>query len=138
MKSSWIVSWVGGIDWCEGHWCGATYMASHQSILTTQWPIHEIFTKKNWELTILKNSGFWDLHFGNFFWNFFFGIFFLLGPHENQSQILWYNGWDSTLMFSLVSSKFIARHSIMLYSVNQVTCYKFYPLICWISTNEST
>ena len=41
---------------------------SHQSILLTQEPIHEIFTKKYWELAELEN----DLFFRRPFWIFFF------------------------------------------------------------------
>ena len=26
MKISWIGPWVSRIDWCEGHWCGSTFM----------------------------------------------------------------------------------------------------------------
>ena len=26
MKISWIGPWVGRINWCEGHWCGLTYL----------------------------------------------------------------------------------------------------------------
>ena len=40
---------------------------SHQSIVLTQEPIHEIFTKKIWELAILKNSVFLVGHFDFFF-----------------------------------------------------------------------
>ena len=39
----------------------------------------------------------------------------MLHPHEYQSQIMGQNGWD--LMFSLVSSKFLAMRNISLYSV---------------------
>ena len=39
----------------EQHHC-----PSHQFILLTQGPIHEIFTKKFWELAILKNGYFED------------------------------------------------------------------------------
>ena len=47
---------------------------SHKSILLTQEPIHEIFTKKYWELAILKTQFFWVGHFGFFFFKkiFFF------------------------------------------------------------------
>ena len=41
---------------------------SHESILLTQGPIHEIFKKKIWKLAILKNA----LFFSRPFWNFFF------------------------------------------------------------------
>ena len=50
------------------------------------------------------------------FWFFFFAKK-NLDPHENQLQIMWQNGWDSILMFSLVSSKFLAMRNISLYSV---------------------
>ena len=26
VKISWIGPWVSRINWCEGHWCGSTYM----------------------------------------------------------------------------------------------------------------
>ena len=44
-------------------------------------------------------------------------FFFLLHPNKNQSQIMWWSGWDSILMFSLVSTKFLAMRNILLYSV---------------------
>ena len=47
----------------EPHQC-----PSHQSILLIQGPIHEIFTKKYWELSELKN----DLFLSRPFWIFFF------------------------------------------------------------------
>ena len=55
----------------------------------------------------------------------------MLDPHENQSQIMLDNEWDSILMFSLVFSKFLAMRNITLYSVSHVTCYEFNPLIGW-------
>ena len=64
-KISWIGPWVSRIDWCP----------SHQSILLTQGPIHEIFTKKFWELAILKNEIFFESAILNFFFwkkKFFF------------------------------------------------------------------
>ena len=51
----------------------------------------------------------------------------LLDPYEeDKSKIMWYNGWDSILMFSLVSSKFLAMHNVTLYSNNILS---FWPLI---------
>ena len=83
----------------------------HQSILLTQRPIYEIFTKIFWELGILKNGQFENRPF----WNFFFQkkIFFCFIP----IKIMWWSGWDSILMFSLVSTKFLAMRNILLYSV---------------------
>jgi hypothetical protein len=46
----------------------------HQSILLMQGPIHEIFTKRYYELAILKNSVFLS----------HFEFLFLLHHHENQ------------------------------------------------------
>ena len=71
--------------------------------------------KKYWKLRELKISVFLS-------WPFWI---FLLHPHENQSQIVWYNGWDLILMFSLVSSKFLAMRNITLYSV----CFCFFHKI---------
>ena len=40
------------------------------------------------------------------FWNSFFQKkCFLLHPHENWSNILWYQGWVEILMITLVSSQ---------------------------------
>ena len=81
-----------------------------------------------WKTAILKIS-----HFGNFF---------LLHPNKNQSQIMWWNGWDSILMFSLVSTKFLAMRKISLYSVTccQVvhgTILKFVNFI-YVDTMQSS
>ena len=48
-------------------WVEPLQCPSHQSILLTQEPIHEIFTKKYWELAELEN----DLFFRRPFWIFF-------------------------------------------------------------------
>jgi hypothetical protein len=32
-------------------------------------------------------------------------LYFLVHPHENQSKVLGYQGWDEILMITLVSSK---------------------------------
>ena len=95
----------------EPHQC-----PSHQSILLTQGRICKIFAKFFWELAILKNSVFLSQSFRIIFSKK--KNLFLLHPHENQSQIMWQNGWDSILMFSLVSSKFLAMRNITLYSVS--------------------
>ena len=36
MKISWIGPWVSRIDWCEGHWCGSTYMAVRLSDISSK------------------------------------------------------------------------------------------------------
>ena len=35
MKISWIGPWVSRIDWCEGHWCGSTYMVVRVSDISS-------------------------------------------------------------------------------------------------------
>ena len=35
-KISWIGPWVSRIDWCEGHWCGSTYMAVRLSDISSK------------------------------------------------------------------------------------------------------
>ena len=32
----WLVPWVITIDWCEGHWCGSTYMAVRLSDISSK------------------------------------------------------------------------------------------------------
>ena len=73
-KISRIGPWVIRINWCS----------SHQFILMTQGPILEIFVKKYWELTVLKNSVFlsWP------FWYFFSNFFFFASSHEKQSKFI--------------------------------------------------
>ena len=36
VKISWIGPWVSRIDWCEGHWCGSTYMAMRLSNISSK------------------------------------------------------------------------------------------------------
>ena len=36
MKISWIGPWVSRIDWCEGHWCGSTYMVMRLSDISSK------------------------------------------------------------------------------------------------------
>ena len=81
---------------------------------TNPWTNPWNFHKKIWELAILKNGDFENRPF----WIFFFRKKkFLLHPNKNQSQIMWWNGWDSILMLSLVSTKFLAMRNISLYNV---------------------
>ena len=86
----------------------------HQSILITQGPIHEIFTKIFWELAILKTSVFLSRPI----WNFCFKKkIVLLHPHENQSKLLGYQGWVEILVITLVYSKRVSVRNILLHSV---------------------
>ena len=68
----------------------------HQSIPLTQEPIHEILVEIAQLLAMLKNSVFLSRPF----W-----IFFLLHPHENKSQIMCENGWDSIFNIMMVYSQ---------------------------------
>ena len=36
LKISWIGPWVSRIDWCEGHWCGSTYMVVRLSDISSK------------------------------------------------------------------------------------------------------
>ena len=36
VKILWIGNWVSGIEWCEGHWCGLTYMAVRLSNISSK------------------------------------------------------------------------------------------------------
>ena len=36
MKISWIGRWFCRIDWCEGHWCGSTYMVVRLSDISSK------------------------------------------------------------------------------------------------------
>ena len=36
VKISWIGPWVSRIDWCEGHWCGSTYMVVRLSDISSK------------------------------------------------------------------------------------------------------
>ena len=36
MKFLWFGPWVSRIDWCEGHWCGSTYMVVRLSNISSK------------------------------------------------------------------------------------------------------
>ena len=36
VKISWISPWVSRIDWCEGHWCGSTFMVVRRSDISSK------------------------------------------------------------------------------------------------------
>ena len=58
VKISGIGSWMCRIDWYEGHWCGSTYMALHQS-----WPSNKVIIEDFtiyawstiWHCTVIRN-----------------------------------------------------------------------------------
>ena len=56
-------------------------------------------TGEFWELAILKNSVFFNWPF----WTFF--LIFLLHFFENPSKVLGYQGWDKSLMITMISSQ---------------------------------
>ena len=95
------------------HWARSMPFASCNPTnpRTNLWNFHEKILRigdfEKWPF--LKNG-----HFGFFFQK---KNFFLLHSHENQSKFTWYNGWVEILMFSLVSTKFLAMRKIALYSV---------------------
>ena len=55
--------------------------------------------------------------------------FFLLHSHENQSKLVWQNGWVEILTFSLVSRKFLAMRNITLQSLDT-----YYVIILFLTT----
>jgi hypothetical protein len=42
-KILWIGPWVSRIDWCEGHWCGSTYMVERLSDISPKQPKNSFF-----------------------------------------------------------------------------------------------
>ena len=72
VKISWIGSWVGEIDWCEGHWCG-TCGSTFASInpnnpMINPWNFH----KKNLRVDDFEKLRFLRSPFWKFFLEFFF------------------------------------------------------------------
>ena len=67
---------------------------SHQSVLLTQGPIHEIFAKKS-----------------------FFESAILLNSYENQSTFIMQQGWVEILMITLVYSKKVSVRNNLLHNV---------------------
>jgi hypothetical protein len=64
-------------------------------------------------LAILKNGHFEKRPF----WNFFSKKKKLLHLHENQQQLLGYQGWVEILMITLVYSKRVSVRNNLLHSV---------------------
>ena len=109
IKNSWIGPWVIRIDWCEGHWCGLTYMVMTASQLIS-WvppmPFPSIYSTNprtepwNFHENILRigKAGKWD-----FFWDgHFFSIFFSFCFISMKTSSPFMGGFICT--FSLLSS----------------------------------
>ena len=47
--------WINRIDWCEGHWCGSTYMVIYQSY-TSKDQSQKFSRKKYWELVFSQKK----------------------------------------------------------------------------------
>ena len=85
-------------------------------IINDDWFEANFFLLKTDSMKELKNSSFFEPAILDYYFTKNTHLL-LLHPHENQSQIMWQNDWDSILMFYMVSSKFLAVRNIMLYSV---------------------
>ena len=93
----------------EPHQC-----PSHQSILLTQGPIHEILAEIAQLLVVVEKLSFSESAILKK--NLQKKIFFLLHSHENQSTFIGQQGWAKILMITLISSKFL----VCLYFCNTV------------------
>ena len=87
---------------------------SHQSILLTQGPIHEILATIAQLLVVVEKLSFFESAILDFF--FQKKIFFLLHPNENQSTFIGQQGFFKILMITLVSRNFL----VCLYFCNTV------------------
>ena len=101
--------------WVEQNQCPL-----HQSILLTQGPIHEIFTKKFWELAILKNALFLSQPFWNLFSKKKKKKKILLNFRKNTSKFTGYQGIFEILMIILVSSQKSPTPNISVPSVPSI------------------
>ena len=86
----------------EPHQC-----PSHQSILLTQGPIHEILADIAQLLVVVEKLSFFESAILNFF---------LLHSHKNQSKFIGQQGRAKILMITLISRKFV----VCLYFCNTV------------------
>ena len=118
----------------EPHWCPL-----HQSILLTEWPICEIFTKKSWELAILKNALFlsWP------FWIFFFQkkkIFFCFIPikispnlHGRMDELkFWCFHWFPENSLLCVILRYTVYNQVLF---NKVIFNEMDSLFCQLNQN---
>ena len=48
VKISWIGPWFSKIDWCDGHWCGSTYMVERLSGVSSKTGKKCIFVFLSW------------------------------------------------------------------------------------------
>ena len=96
---------VSRIDWCKGHWCGSIYMVEtvQRKLKNRQKMVFFVFLGCSMKFSNVEDWWFWKTQFflSRSFWKLFF-IFFsflLLYPHENQSKLLWYQGWVKMAQF---------------------------------------
>ena len=106
---------------------------SHHSILLTQGPIWEIFTKKFWDLAILKNVVFLSRPF----WFFFFYIYIPM----STSQSLLVSKDGSKFWSSQTWQHFLTQPNILTGSVCILTCciiFKFESSFIFRSIRKKT
>ena len=99
---------------------------SHQSILLTQGPIHEILAVIAQLLGVVEKLSFFESAILKFFCK---KNFFLLHSYQNQSTFMGQQGFFKILMITLVSRKFL----VCLYFCNTVYIFK---LIYWTKKEE--
>ena len=93
---------------------------SHHAILLTQGRICEIFTKKFWELAILKNGHFWKTAILDFF---FPKNFFLLDPP-----------WKSVTNYNYVIQWMGLNYDVF----QQIPCYAYCVILRYIVYVQKT
>ena len=109
-KISEIGPWISRIDWCEGHWCGSTYIVMRLSDISSKtgkkciFGVFRLFWGLCWtasqpyrlshvnalRINQFSEKKFWELpilkiwfFFESAILNFFFKIIFLLLSHKN-------------------------------------------------------
>ena len=103
----------------EPHQC-----PSHQSILLTQGPIHEILAEIAQLLVVVEKLSFFKSAILKKILQK--KIFFLLHSYENQSTFIGQQGWAKILMTTLISRKFL----VCLYFCNTVYVPPFQHILC--------
>ena len=80
-----------------------SFLINQSYYLKAQGPIHENFGG--------NCSAFGEVEKLSFFESAISNLFQMLHPHENKSQIMCYNGWDSIFIIMMVYSQKWARES---------------------------
>ena len=98
---------------------------SHQSILLTQGPIHEIFMKKYWELAELEN----EVFLSRPFWIFFLFLFFCFISKKTSSPFIW------GIIFSYTMDGFsrILKKRLSELICTRLYCHLFFSTNCFLS-----